>query len=91
MFWGVVDVVGFYFLDLARSYVPPPELEVFLYLGEPPIYIGLVNLSTPLDKSDSGLWFRFGSIVVDDPKEMTRTHYFYTSTSDHFNLPKFAF
>lgn len=38
----VEDVVGFYFLDLARSYIPPPELEVFLYVGEPPIYIGLV-------------------------------------------------
>ncbi|KAF8593865.1 UDP-Glycosyltransferase/glycogen phosphorylase [Ceratobasidium sp. AG-I] len=48
-----IDVVGFYFLDLATSYVPPPELEAFLRAGSPPIYIG------------------FGSIVIEDPKEMT--------------------
>ncbi|KAG8715301.1 hypothetical protein FRC08_010741 [Ceratobasidium sp. 394] len=50
-----IDVVGFYFLDLAKDYVPPPELEAFLSKGEPPIYIG------------------FGSIVVKDREEMTRT------------------
>ncbi|KAG8738659.1 hypothetical protein FRC10_006627 [Ceratobasidium sp. 414] len=50
-----IDVVGFYFLDLAKDYTPPPELEAFLGQGEPPIYIG------------------FGSIVVKDREEMTRT------------------
>ncbi|KAF8606091.1 glycosyltransferase family 1 protein [Ceratobasidium sp. AG-I] len=50
-----IDVVGFYFLDLATSYTPPPELEQFLYAGKPPVYIG------------------FGSIVVDDPKQMTQS------------------
>ncbi|QRW11270.1 glycosyltransferase family 1 protein [Ceratobasidium sp. AG-Ba] len=50
-----IDVAGFYFMDLARGYVPPPELEEFLNAGEPPIYIG------------------FGSIVVKDKEEMTRT------------------
>ncbi|KAG9091235.1 hypothetical protein FS749_016684 [Ceratobasidium sp. UAMH 11750] len=50
-----IDVVGFYFLDLAKDYAPPPELEAFLSKGEPPIYIG------------------FGSIVVKDREEITRT------------------
>jgi hypothetical protein len=36
----LVDVVGFYFLDLAKGYVPPKSLEQFLDAGEPPIYIG---------------------------------------------------
>ena len=52
MHWVIVDVVGFYFLDLARSYVPPPELEVFLYLGEPPIYVGSVSLLNSLGVSN---------------------------------------
>ncbi|KZV82173.1 glycosyltransferase family 1 protein [Exidia glandulosa HHB12029] len=49
-----IDVVGFYFLDLAASYTPPQDLANFLDAGPPPVYIG------------------FGSIVVDDPAEMTR-------------------
>ncbi|PVF99017.1 UDP-Glycosyltransferase/glycogen phosphorylase [Serendipita vermifera] len=49
-----IDVVGFYFLDLASGYEPPPELAAFLAAGPAPIYIG------------------FGSVVVEDPKEMTR-------------------
>ena len=35
-----LDVVGFYFLDLAVNYQPPPELLTFLEAGETPIYIG---------------------------------------------------
>ena len=35
-----LDVVGFYFLDLAVNYQPPPELLAFLEAGETPIYIG---------------------------------------------------
>ncbi|KAF9262252.1 glycosyltransferase family 1 protein [Marasmius fiardii PR-910] len=35
-----VDVVGFYFLDLATSYTPPDDLVAFLAAGEPPVYIG---------------------------------------------------
>ncbi|CUA70528.1 Sterol 3-beta-glucosyltransferase UGT80A2 [Rhizoctonia solani] len=50
-----IDVVGFYFLDLATEYTPPEDLVAFLDAGEPPIYIG------------------FGSIVVQDPIEMTKT------------------
>ncbi|KAG7094782.1 hypothetical protein E1B28_005597 [Marasmius oreades] len=35
-----IDVVGFYFLDLATSYTPPDDLLAFLGAGEPPVYIG---------------------------------------------------
>ncbi|KAG9091707.1 hypothetical protein FRC06_000445 [Ceratobasidium sp. 370] len=50
-----IDVVGFYFLDLAKGYTPPKGLQEFLDAGEPPIYIG------------------FGSIVLDDPQQITRS------------------
>ncbi|QRW26844.1 glycosyltransferase family 1 protein [Rhizoctonia solani] len=49
-----IDVVGFYFLDLASNYEPPDNVKKFLNEGEPPIYIG------------------FGSIVIEEPKEMTQ-------------------
>ncbi|CAE6434741.1 unnamed protein product [Rhizoctonia solani] len=49
-----IDVVGFYFLDLASNYQPSDNLKKFLDEGEPPIYIG------------------FGSIVIDEPQEMTQ-------------------
>jgi hypothetical protein len=39
-----VDVVGFYFLDLATNYTPPDDLAAFLAAGEPPVYIGLAVL-----------------------------------------------
>ncbi|THU98408.1 glycosyltransferase family 1 protein [Dendrothele bispora CBS 962.96] len=35
-----IDVVGFYFLDLATDYTPPEDLARFLAAGEPPVYIG---------------------------------------------------
>ncbi|GLB35572.1 putative glycosyltransferase family 1 protein [Lyophyllum shimeji] len=35
-----IDVVGFYFLDLATNYEPPDNLAAFLAAGEPPVYIG---------------------------------------------------
>ncbi|KAK7035899.1 sterol 3-beta-glucosyltransferase UGT80A2 [Favolaschia claudopus] len=35
-----IDVVGFYFLDLATSFTPPDDLAAFLAAGEPPVYIG---------------------------------------------------
>ncbi|KAG8791204.1 hypothetical protein FRC12_009874 [Ceratobasidium sp. 428] len=50
-----IDVVGFYFLDLAKGYIPPKDLQEFLDAGEPPIYIG------------------FGSIVLDDPQQITKS------------------
>ncbi|KAG8698648.1 hypothetical protein FRC08_005788, partial [Ceratobasidium sp. 394] len=49
-----IDVVGFYFLDLASDYQPPDNLKNFLSEGEAPVYIG------------------FGSIVIDEPQEMTQ-------------------
>ncbi|KAI1433862.1 hypothetical protein GGR50DRAFT_461116 [Xylaria sp. CBS 124048] len=53
--WGNhIDIAGFYFLNLASSYTPDPELAAFLAAGPPPVYIG------------------FGSIVVDDPDELTK-------------------
>ena len=39
--WGShIDISGFYFLDLATSYHPDPQLAAFLAAGPPPIYIG---------------------------------------------------
>ncbi|KAF5795580.1 putative sterol 3-beta-glucosyltransferase [Helianthus annuus] len=43
--WGPqIDVVGFCFLDLASSYVPPDSLVEWLQKGEKPIYIGFGSL-----------------------------------------------
>ncbi|KAG9120114.1 hypothetical protein FRC07_004535 [Ceratobasidium sp. 392] len=39
-----IDVVGFYFLDLAKGYVPPKDLQDFLDAGEPPVYIGFGSI-----------------------------------------------
>ncbi|KAK0227822.1 UDP-Glycosyltransferase/glycogen phosphorylase [Armillaria fumosa] len=35
-----IDIVGFYFLDLATNYTPPNDLAEFLAAGDAPIYIG---------------------------------------------------
>ncbi|OAQ97272.1 hypothetical protein LLEC1_02010 [Akanthomyces lecanii] len=43
--WGNnIDVSGFYFLDLASSYTPDPELDAFLNDGPPPVYIGFGSI-----------------------------------------------
>ncbi|KAG5954861.1 hypothetical protein E4U58_007429 [Claviceps cyperi] len=43
--WGVhIDVSGFYFLDLASSYIPDPDLAAFLEAGPPPVYIGFGSI-----------------------------------------------
>ncbi|KAG8714748.1 hypothetical protein FRC09_017297 [Ceratobasidium sp. 395] len=39
-----IDVVGFYFLDLANGYTPPADLESFISNGKPPIYIGFGSI-----------------------------------------------
>ncbi|KAF8544877.1 hypothetical protein BDD12DRAFT_771811 [Trichophaea hybrida] len=39
-----LSVSGFYFLSLASSYTPPPELERFLSAGPPPVYIGFGSI-----------------------------------------------
>ncbi|KOS23446.1 Sterol 3-beta-glucosyltransferase UGT80B1 [Escovopsis weberi] len=39
-----IDVAGFYFLNLASSYAPDPELAAFLEAGPPPVYIGFGSI-----------------------------------------------
>ncbi|KAI9671979.1 MAG: hypothetical protein M1817_002289 [Caeruleum heppii] len=43
--WGPeIDVAGFVFLDLAKSFTPPDELGKFLDAGPPPVYIGFGSI-----------------------------------------------
>lgn len=43
--WGShISISGFYFLSLASSYTPEPELAAFLEAGPPPIYIGFGSI-----------------------------------------------
>lgn len=43
--WGTnIDVVGFCFLDLASSYIPPDSLVEWLKRGQKPIYLGFGSL-----------------------------------------------
>lgn len=43
--WGrEVNISGFYFLDLATSYTPDPDLAAFLDAGPPPVYIGFGSI-----------------------------------------------
>ncbi|KAF4450747.1 hypothetical protein F53441_6190 [Fusarium austroafricanum] len=43
--WGRhIDIAGFYFLNLASSYTPYPDLEAFLRDGPPPVYIGFGSI-----------------------------------------------
>jgi UDP:flavonoid glycosyltransferase YjiC (YdhE family) len=39
-----IDVVGFFFLDLATKYKPPQDLLDFLAAGPPPVYIGFGSI-----------------------------------------------
>ncbi|KXJ96095.1 hypothetical protein Micbo1qcDRAFT_231209 [Microdochium bolleyi] len=39
-----IDIAGFYFLNLASSFTPDPELAAFLEAGPPPIYIGFGSI-----------------------------------------------
>ncbi|KAI5458067.1 hypothetical protein BGZ63DRAFT_474529 [Mariannaea sp. PMI_226] len=39
-----IDIAGFYFLNLASSYTPDPQLEAFLHSGPPPVYIGFGSI-----------------------------------------------
>lgn len=41
---GNVDISGFYFLNLASSYTPEPDLAAFLADGPPPVYIGFGSI-----------------------------------------------
>lgn len=43
--WGQhISISGFYFLSLASSYTPSPELAHFLASGPPPVYIGFGSI-----------------------------------------------
>jgi UDP:flavonoid glycosyltransferase YjiC (YdhE family) len=43
--WGQqISISGFYFLSLASSFVPDPDLAAFLADGPPPIYIGFGSI-----------------------------------------------
>jgi hypothetical protein len=43
--WGQhISISGFYFLSLAASYTPAPELAAFLAAGPPPVYIGFGSI-----------------------------------------------
>lgn len=43
--WGkTIDISGFYFLNLATNYTPPPDLAAFLEAGPPPVYIGFGSI-----------------------------------------------
>lgn len=43
--WGQhISISGFYFLSLAASYTPTPELAKFLASGPPPVYIGFGSI-----------------------------------------------
>lgn len=43
--WGNhIDIAGFFFLNLASSFSPDPELDAFLKAGPPPIYIGFGSI-----------------------------------------------
>ncbi|KAE8451366.1 hypothetical protein EG329_003995 [Mollisiaceae sp. DMI_Dod_QoI] len=43
--WGQhISISGFYFLSLASSYTPAPELAAYLAAGPPPVYIGFGSI-----------------------------------------------
>jgi UDP:flavonoid glycosyltransferase YjiC (YdhE family) len=43
--WGnYIDISGFFFLNLASNYSPPPDLAEFLAAGPPPVYIGFGSI-----------------------------------------------
>ncbi|TEY85704.1 hypothetical protein BOTCAL_0013g00120 [Botryotinia calthae] len=43
--WGKhISISGFYFLSLASSYTPEPDLAAFLADGPPPVYIGFGSI-----------------------------------------------
>ncbi|EJD52863.1 UDP-Glycosyltransferase/glycogen phosphorylase [Auricularia subglabra TFB-10046 SS5] len=68
-----IDVVGFYFLDLATEYTPPADLVQFLAAGPPPLYIGFDF--NPLERKrrySTRASRRFGSVVIDAPDALTQ-------------------
>jgi UDP:flavonoid glycosyltransferase YjiC (YdhE family) len=45
--WGdEIHVTGYWFLDPAEDWTPPPDLSEFLEAGPPPVYIGFGSMSS---------------------------------------------
>lgn len=42
--WKNVEVTGYWFLDSAPDWIPPPALSDFLKAGPPPVYIGFGSM-----------------------------------------------
>ncbi len=54
--WGTeVHVTGYWFLDAAEEWKPPPALADFLEAGPPPIYIGFGSMSVRNPEQSAGL------------------------------------
>ncbi|KAI9853084.1 MAG: hypothetical protein M1838_001585 [Thelocarpon superellum] len=59
--WGPhISISGFYFLSLASSYTPDPDLVAFLEAGPPPVYIGFGSIV--VDDPDAMTRLIFGAI-----------------------------
>jgi UDP:flavonoid glycosyltransferase YjiC (YdhE family) len=43
--WPNVRITGYFFLDAADDWAPPPELTAFLEAGAPPVYIGFGSMA----------------------------------------------
>jgi sterol 3beta-glucosyltransferase len=57
--WGAnVHQTGFWYLDQAAGFIPPPALQAFLDAGDPPVYIGFGSMS---DRDPAGM----GALVRD--------------------------
>jgi sterol 3beta-glucosyltransferase len=45
--WGPdIHVTGYWFLDTAAEWTPPPTLDAFLRAGPPPVYVGFGSMSS---------------------------------------------
>lgn len=56
--WGRhISISGFFFLNLASSYQPSPELAAFLAAGPPPVYIGFGSIVVDDPNSMTSLIF----------------------------------
>jgi sterol 3beta-glucosyltransferase len=40
-----VQISGYWFLDQAEDWAPPPELQAFLDAGDPPVYVGFGSMA----------------------------------------------
>ncbi|MBD2000878.1 glycosyltransferase family 1 protein [Leptolyngbya sp. FACHB-541] len=44
--WQNTFITGYWFLDAASDWTPPPDLENFLQAGSPPVYIGFGSMGS---------------------------------------------